>query len=111
MTEGALFSVSLGGGAVAGGKVLAAGDDVVRVAVAGIVWDCAPDAAWVDEAPRAVDHLALRPEALDGATWLGAAAVRPEERTPAFAAWDALPPGERPVVRAPFAAIAAALLG
>jgi hypothetical protein len=107
---GALFLVPLPDDRFAGGKVLAVEDDVVRVAVAAVLWDCPVEAAEVEAAPRAVDHVALRPEALAGARWLGVAPVLDPERAAGFAAWDALPAGRRPVVRAPFAALAAALV-
>lgn len=111
MTEGDLFVVPLPGDRYGGGKVLAAAGDVVRVTVAAVVWDCRPDAEQVDAAPRAVDHLALRPEALVGAVRLGTAPVRPAERTPAFSAWEAAPPSARPIVAAPFAVVFDALVG
>lgn len=104
---GDLFYVALPGGRFGGGQVLAASDDVVHVAVAGVVWDCAPGADELAEAPRAVDHVALRPDALATAQVIGRAEGPP---TASLAAWEARPDGARIVVAAPFAALVAALL-
>lgn len=109
IAEGMVFRIPLGDGTAAMGQVLAVEASAVAVAIADVIWDCAPGLADWQATGRALPHLALRPASLAGVEPVGSAPVDEGSRA-AHAAWCAGPPTGRAVVAAPVAAVVRALL-
>lgn len=107
---GAVFRFELAPERSGLGQVIAVEGRVVAVALADVVWDCAPEALDLETAGWALPHLPLSRGALSGVEWVGTGPV-PEAHRAAHARWLAQPAATREVVPAPPAVILRALLG
>lgn len=105
ISAGAVLRLSLGDGTAALAQVVAVEPRVVAVAVADVIWDCAPGVLDWQNSERALVHLALRPDGIAEAELVGHCPVEPAS-IEAHDRWRAAPQ----VTAAPLGAIVRALL-
>ena len=111
IAPGAVFRFELAPERSGLGQVIAVEGRVVAVALADVVWDCAPGPPDLETAGWALPHLPLSRAALSGVEWVGEGPAVPEAHQAAHAQWLAQPAAAREVVPAPPAVILRALLG